>query len=101
MASVIRTIFAIAVGLAAAAPALLQALGMTGISKSQVSALCLDIETHVLSFLDLRAWPWVNRKPPPSGEMAMLVSEWQSFRTPSRQPARNPHPEPRPGRQGP
>jgi transposase-like protein len=31
---------------------LVQALGMTGISKSQVSALCQEIDTRVLSFVD-------------------------------------------------
>ena len=39
---------------------LVQALGMTGISKSQVSALCQDIDTRVLSFLELDGeWPYL------------------------------------------
>ena len=41
---------------------LVQALGMTGISKSQVSALCQDIDTRVLSFLERPLdgeWPYL------------------------------------------
>ena len=39
-----------------------KALGMTGISKSQVSALCQDIDTRVLSFLERPLdgeWPYL------------------------------------------
>jgi putative transposase len=41
---------------------LVQALGMTGISKAQVSALCRDIDSRVQSFLDRPLdgdWPYV------------------------------------------
>jgi putative transposase len=41
---------------------LVQALGMTGISKSQVSALCQEIDTRVLSFLERPLdgdWPYL------------------------------------------
>jgi putative transposase len=41
---------------------LVQALGMTGISKSQVSALCREIDTRVQSFLERPLdgeWPYV------------------------------------------
>jgi Transposase and inactivated derivatives len=41
---------------------LVQALGMGGISKSQVSALCQEIDTRVLAFLDrplAGEWPYV------------------------------------------
>ncbi|MCW2240958.1 transposase-like protein [Azospirillum canadense] len=41
---------------------LVQALGMTGISKSQVSALCQDIDTRVQSFLERPLegeWPYL------------------------------------------
>jgi hypothetical protein len=41
---------------------LVQALGMTRISKSQVSALCQDIDTRVLSFLERPLagdWPYL------------------------------------------
>jgi transposase-like protein len=41
---------------------LVQAMGMSGISKSQVSALCQDIDTRVDAFLDRRIegeWPYL------------------------------------------
>ena len=46
---------------------LVQALGMTGISKSQVSALCQDIDARVDSFLNRPIdgeWPYLWRKRP-------------------------------------
>ena len=44
---------------------LLQAMGGTGVSKSQVSRLCQEIDARVGAFhdrpIELRSWPlWVN-----------------------------------------
>jgi hypothetical protein len=68
---------------------LVQALGLTGISKSQVSALCQEIDTRVLSFLERPLdgdWPylWLDATYIKVRQQGRIVSIAAIIATPSR-----------------
>ena len=76
---------------------LVQAMGMSGISKSQVSKLCAEIDERVMVFLNRRIegeWPylWLDATYLKVREGGRIVAIAARFRRQRRWPARDPWP---------